>query len=65
MELMPHMCHFCEELFSTITLLEHHISTIHENLKPYQCKKCEKSFGEQRSLKKHFSKIHENASEVI
>lgn len=48
-------CKFCEKTFSTISVLNRHIRTVHEKIREYSCDLCDKSFQHKSHLLAHQS----------
>ncbi|BHF73289.1 Histone-lysine N-methyltransferase prdm9 [Sparganum proliferum] len=56
-------CPICRERFSLRRTLNHHISTVHYDLRAYTCEVCDKDFAEEKSLKRHIDTVHKKIRE--
>ncbi|XP_063706109.1 gastrula zinc finger protein XlCGF26.1-like [Culicoides brevitarsis] len=54
-------CHFCDKIFSSISVLNRHIKTVHEKIRSFSCDSCSKSFQTKAHLVAHQS-VHQSDS---
>ena len=52
-------CNKCGSVLASISNLNRHIRTVHENQLPYKCMECDKEFGQKTCLNTHIRTVHE------
>ena len=52
-------CEICQCCFSRRSILDFHITSLHEGHKPFKCEFCSYTCSQKISLKKHVASVHE------